>query len=147
MTIFFCSKSFLVTRSTILGSWIYLLGLSSLIWLLGILAKFLERLMMRSVSEVVQLCREEGIQVYHHGCQLLFQQYLRPLGTGTLLHHIELLHYCEELTPSCAAHIDHLHILLHCGCFWPAEVLTGPGILDFDCGLDGAWSDGFWAPQ
>ena len=27
-------------------------------------------------------------------------------------------------------------------------MLTGPaGILDFDCGLDGAWSDGFWAPQ
>ena len=25
--------------------------------------------------------------------------------------------------------------------------MTGPGILDFDCGLDGAWSDGFWAPQ
>ena len=68
----------------------------------------------------------------------LSQQYLRPLGTGTLLHHIELLHYCEGFAPSCAAaHIDHLHILLHCfGCFGLAEVLTGPGISDFDCGLD-----------
>ena len=26
-------------------------------------------------------------------------------------------------------------------------MLNGPGILDFDCGLDGAWSDGFWAPH
>ena len=68
--------------------------------------------MMRSVSKVVQLCREEGIQVYHH-VQPLFQQYLRPLGTGTLLHCIELLHYCEEFAPACAAHIDHHHILLH----------------------------------
>ena len=70
---------------------------------------------MRSVSEVVQLCREEGIQVYQNGCQLLFQQYLPPLGTGTLLHRIELLHYCEEFAPSGETHIDHLHILLHCG--------------------------------